>query len=77
MRPQNRHESLVVTAVILAILAVLSYYFIDKLSGEEAVTVSNFEECVARGYPVMESYPRRCNTPAGESFTEVLNSTDY
>ena len=77
MRPQNRHESLVVVAVILAVLAVLSYYFIDKLSGAKTVTVSSFEECVAWGYPVMESYPRRCNTPDGNSFTEVLDSTDY
>lgn len=32
--------------------------------------VENFDECVAMGYPVMESYPRQCSTPDGRIFTE-------
>ncbi|MGC9310308.1 MAG: hypothetical protein ACP5E4_01135 [Candidatus Aenigmatarchaeota archaeon] len=40
--------------------------------------ISSFEECVEAGYPVMESYPRRCMTPDGRSFTESLNpSMEY
>jgi hypothetical protein len=30
----------------------------------------NFEECERAGYPVMESYPRRCAVPGGPTFTE-------
>ena len=29
-----------------------------------------FEECVQAGYPVMESFPRRCAVPGGPAFTE-------
>jgi len=29
-----------------------------------------FEECVQAGYPVMESFPRRCAVPGGPTFTE-------
>jgi len=37
------------------------------------VTVTNFEECVAAGNPVMESYPRQCR--AGEkNFTEYIGN---
>ncbi len=35
--------------------------------------VTNFEECVAAGNPVMESYPRQCATD-GQSFTEDIGN---
>lgn len=35
--------------------------------------VNNFEECVAAGYPVMESYPRQCQD-GGKSFTENIGN---
>ncbi len=35
--------------------------------------VSSFAECEALGYPVMESYPRQCRTPEGETFTEDID----
>lgn len=34
--------------------------------------VTSFEGCVARGYPVQESYPARCVTPEGEEFVEEV-----
>jgi hypothetical protein len=34
--------------------------------------VRNFAECVAAGYPVMESYPRQCRVPGGPTFVEEL-----
>jgi hypothetical protein len=35
--------------------------------------ISNYEQCVDAGYPVMESYPRQCQVPAGQTFTENLS----
>ena len=37
-----------------------------------SVSVSNFEECIAQGYPVLESYPRQCKTPDGKTFVEDI-----
>lgn len=37
-------------------------------------TLESFEECVAAGNPVMESYPRQCRTDDGKSFVEKINS---
>lgn len=37
-------------------------------------TISSFEECESAGNPVMESYPRQCQTPDGEHFVEQINS---
>lgn len=38
----------------------------------DSVVVTNFQECVDAGYPVMESYPRQCLTPEGKTFIEEL-----
>lgn len=32
--------------------------------------IASFEECEEAGYPVMESFPRRCQTPDGTTFIE-------
>jgi hypothetical protein len=32
--------------------------------------ITSFEECMAAGHPVMESFPRQCRTPDGQTFTE-------
>ncbi len=31
-------------------------------------SITNFAECVAAGYPVMESYPEQCRTDDGQTF---------
>lgn len=38
----------------------------------ETKTITNYEECVAAGYPIMESYPERCAVPGGETFTRII-----
>jgi len=38
---------------------------------EEEVVITSFEECVAAGNPVMESYPRQCNAN-GKNFVEEV-----
>ena len=38
------------------------------------IPVADFDECVARGYPVMESYPRRCTAPDGATFSEDIGN---
>lgn len=34
--------------------------------------IENFEQCAAAGNPVMESYPRKCAIPSGETFVETV-----
>ena len=42
-------------------------------SEEERYQVTNFQQCVDAGNPVMESYPRQCRAPRGDVFTEEIN----
>ena len=46
-------------------------YISDK---EQIASISSFEECAAKGYPVLESYPRQCKTPDGTTFTEDIGN---
>lgn len=40
--------------------------------------IANFDDCIVAGYPVAESYPARCTTPDGETFTQDIgNEMDY
>lgn len=38
-------------------------------------SITNFVDCAAAGYPIMESYPRQCRTPEGVTFVEETDRT--
>jgi serpin B len=38
--------------------------------------IKSFNDCVAAGYPVMESFPRQCSVPGGRTFTERVVSEE-
>lgn len=61
-------------AVVLVLLVGFVYF------GKGPNDVLSFNDCVSAGYPVMESYPRRCAVPNGQTFTEdignILEKTD-
>ena len=42
-------------------------------AGSHESPITNFEECVQAGNPVMESYPRQCATKDGKHFTEDVS----
>lgn len=54
--------------IIIVIIAVVAY----TRSQTDNVAVKNFTECAEAGYPIMESYPRQCQTPEGVTFTEEI-----
>ncbi len=60
-------------ALLLAALLACSFGFSCSPTTKPSTTISSFEECVAAGYPVMESYPRQCRA-GDQSFTEIINT---
>lgn len=36
--------------------------------------IQSFEDCIAAGFPAMESYPRQCAIPEGQTFTENIGN---
>lgn len=61
-------------AVGLVIGGVIGYF--AALSGQpKDGPINSYDECVAAGYPIMESYPARCSVPGGKSFTQDTTAT--
>ncbi|HXV67166.1 MAG TPA: MBL fold metallo-hydrolase [Nitrosopumilaceae archaeon] len=42
----------------------------------EDITITSFEECVAAGNAVMESYPRQCKSADGQTFVEEIEMSE-
>ena len=62
---------IILIILIIVVFVVISLLF-DLFNREPTppIAVSNFKDCAAAGYPVMESYPRQCRTPQGKNFVE-------
>ncbi len=58
----------------MVLIALIGYgaFFSGIFSGSRAA--STFEECIALGNPVMESYPRQCRDGKGNHVTEVIGN---
>jgi len=53
----------IVVLCVLLVLATFSYYFVNRGGQEEVVIrITSFKECVEAGNPVMESFPRKCQS---------------
>jgi len=61
----------IVIAILIGVVAVGALWF--AIGSEEITAVTNFEECVATGAPIMESYPRQCRY-GGKTFTEYIGN---
>lgn len=51
--------------ILTAVILIINY----RVTKPSPVSVNSFEECAAQGFPIMESYPRRCKT-----FTEDIGN---
>jgi hypothetical protein len=62
-------KTLLIIILILSVSAIIIIWQVNQAKAPELVT--SFEECVALGNPVMESYPRQCRWQE-QIFTEKL-----
>ena len=73
--PMNQKEKkdLALAEICLVVLAVIGLGIIIWIawlrpSGQLKATVHSYDQCVAAGNPVQESYPEVCVTPEGRRF---------
>lgn len=55
--------------IVLVIVAGLLLSLSNIAKQRQILSIGSFEECALAGYPIMESYPERCATPDGRTFT--------
>jgi hypothetical protein len=66
----------VLILLVVAGLGIAGIYFASRTPQEVPAVATpeilSFEDCAIAGYPVMESFPRRCATPDGRIYAEEL-----
>lgn len=65
---------LLIIFIIVGIVVAVVFFIIPKPDETPVISVNSFEECIAAGYPALESYPRQCRTSDGKSFTEYIGN---
>ncbi len=58
---------MLIIVVFVVVLGSLISLFVNN--GNADKSINSYQDCVDAGYPIMESYPERCSTPDGKSFT--------
>jgi hypothetical protein len=72
-------KDLKLSKIFLAILACIGILFIVWAAWfrpDDKSSVDSFDECIAAGNPVQESYPEVCVTPDGQRFPNPDHQTN-
>jgi hypothetical protein len=62
---------IMILIIVVLLAALIIFYFLGKKESPKS-DITSFEECVAAGNPVMESYPPQCKTKDGRLFVEDI-----
>ncbi len=65
-------KNIILACVLILCLIFLSVFLLTYTRGDstnESSDINSFEQCAAAGNPIQESYPERCVTKDGKSFT--------
>lgn len=66
-------KKIISIAIVIFIAIVLGVCWWIWSTKEEPLKITNFEECAAAGYPIMESYPRQCRA-GDKTFAEYIGN---
>ncbi len=59
--------------LLLTLITLVTVGFVSFQNTQNDAAIESFEDCIAAGYPMLESYPERCIVPNGPSFTRQIN----
>lgn len=73
----RREIVLIIVSLCAVVLAAwLWFQNVENEPFDQDITVDSFETCVEAGGSVMESFPRQCQAPDGQFFTEIIDDED-
>lgn len=67
-------KNIIGVTIVIAVVALTLVLVFFVLDDQQNQAINSFDECVAAGYPVLESYPEQCKTPDGKSFTRDIGN---
>jgi len=73
-RNKDRAMHVVMLTIIAILTAALGLISWQNYQLAREVKINSFADCAAAGYPIMESYPERCMSRYGRSFTNEEQS---
>ena len=67
-----KQKFILIIGVLVIFTGLAIYLWLSKRSLFQLSKIKNFEECVKAGYLILDSYPRKCQTPEGKVFVENI-----
>ncbi len=66
----------IILGSMVVLLGIVVVVIMDKRRSniQLPAAITSYQECVAAGYPIMESWPPRCAVPNGSSFTQDIGN---
>ncbi len=68
-----RNHRMILRSLVTVLTVVFAMMWASFAVADKAAILDDFDECVAAGNPVMESFPRRCRS-ANKTFTEDVGN---
>lgn len=63
----------VIVGILCILVLVIGFFAYNFYGPMKYASITSFDECQKAGLPVMESFPARCSTPDGRTFTQKLS----
>lgn len=64
--------------IAFTLVVVVSVVILYRSYSQPSIQITSYADCMAAGYPVLDSYPPQCRTPEGLSFTlDIGNELEF
>jgi hypothetical protein len=68
--PPRTNTKIFIFLIALVLSTAVAYFLYNQIQDKQTAGINSYQDCVAAGYPIMESLPRQCATPDGRTFTD-------
>ncbi len=63
-----------IIVLVLAFIVIAGIVLFYQTEKKAILTISTFEQCAENGFLILESYPARCTTSDGRTFTQIIKN---
>lgn len=67
-----KQKEIIVISIITLLIGFTGIFVWYSIYNQRNENISNYDECAAAGYPILESHPEQCSVPNGKTYTRVI-----